>query len=111
MRNIQKLINELVSRGFFAGCVGNIIVNFIKRNGGIKDIDEKDIKDIIATVTAMKFGTGLNLSDKWLPVEHQRKTDCLIAEACICQNTTSQDVSKIFALYLEICDRNMLLQT
>jgi len=111
MRNIQRMIGELVDKGFFARCVGDMIVTFIRCNGGIKDIEEGDICDIISKVTELKFGTGLNLSDKWLPEEHKRKTSRLLAEACLNPNTSSNDVSKIFAIYLEICDKNMLRQT
>ncbi len=111
MQNIQRMIAELVDRGFFSRGAGDMIITFIKRNGGLKDIKEGDVLDIISKVTEMKFGTGLNLSDAWLPTEHKRKTTSLLAEACLCPNTSSNDVSKIFAIYLEICDKNMLRQT
>jgi len=111
MQNIQRMISELVCRQFFTASVGTMLIDFIKRNNGIKDIEEKDILDIVEKVLGMKFGTGLNLSDEWLPAEHKKKTTKLLAEACMSPGTSANDVSKLFAIYLEICDKNMLRQT
>ena len=111
MTNIKKLLSVLVERCIISDSVNGLMLEFFRKELQTqRDITDNDVSEIADAISAMKFGTGLNLGDEWLKDEYKEQSNRLLVTAVMSRATAPLDCGKIFAIYLEICYRFQFMQ-